>query len=152
MALSPCLCSVTHATADATAPGDLANAENAVGQAFSTVLAAEQAGANVTELLVRLNDAATFLSQAGMDYRNGDPNTAVQNADNASSIASEVNAAAVDAKETASVTGQDALWNVITFSVVGAIVLSLTLFLIWRRYKQNYVKNMYDAKPEVNSK
>lgn len=130
----------------------VAEAEIAVGQAFSAVLDAEQAGANVTGLLARLNDAAALLAQAEMALRTGDANAAVDNATGALSIASEVKAEAVYAKASALVADDNALQSTITFSVVGAVTFVLALLLVWHRLRHRYVKNLLHSKPEVTSR
>ena len=62
-------------------------ADTAVDGAFTAVLDAEKAGANVTALLAQLNDAAGILAQAEISYRTGDSNTAADKADSVLPIA-----------------------------------------------------------------
>ena len=126
-------------------------ANNVVEQAFNAVLGAEKAGANVTGLLAQLNDAAGILAQAENSYRTGDSNTAAAQADSVLPIAQEVTTAAQDAKQTALVSSQNAFWSTIAFTVIGAFVFVLALFLVWRWFKRSYIKSLSDAKPEVNS-
>lgn len=124
-------------------------ANKAVEQAFKAVLDAEQAGANVTGLLARLNVAGDLLAQAEIAVRKGDSGAGVK-ANSAFSIAAEVEAAAVAAKETVVVASRNALWITFAFSVEGAIIFALALFLVWLRYKKSYIKDLFEAKPEVN--
>ena len=127
----------------------ISEAEQTLAQAYNAVLDADRVGANVSVLLTKLNDAADLLARSEIAVRNGDSNAAA-NAVSVLSIASEVNAAAVDAKETVVVTSRNALWITFAFSVEGAIIFALALFLVWLRYKKSYVKDLFDAKPEVN--
>ena len=152
MALGSCLYSQHYvfAQTDQTA-SKLQAANNAIEQAFNAVLAAEKAGANVTGLLVQLNDAAGILAQAENSYRTGDSNTAAAQADSVLPIAQQVTASAQDAKRTALVSGQNAFWSTIAFTVIGAFVFVLALFLVWRWFKRRYIKSLSEAKPEVNS-
>ena len=122
-----------------------------VGQAFNAILDAEKAGANVTGLLVQLNNAAGILAQAENSYRTGDSNITATQADSVLPIAQEVTTAAQDAKQTALVSGQNAFWSTITFTVIGAFVFVLALFLVWRRFKRSYINSLSEAKPEVNN-
>jgi len=138
---------VVGQTDDVSSKLQAANA--AVDQAFSSVLAAEKAGANVTSLLVQLNEAAGILAQAENTYRTGDSNTAASQADSVLPIAQQVTTAAQDAKQTATVSGQNAFWSTIAFSVIGASVFVLALFMVWRQFRRRYVKNLSEAKPEV---
>ena len=151
MALGSCLYSAHYAFAqtDQTA-SKLQAANNAVEQAFNAVLDAEKAGANVTGLLAQLNDAAGILAQAEDSYRTGDSNTAAAQADSVLPIAQEVTTAAQVAKQTALVSGQNAFWSTIAFTVIGAFVFVLVLFLVWRRFKRSYISKLHEAKPEVN--
>ena len=126
-------------------------ANGAVEQAFNAVLDAEKAGANVTGLLVQLNVAAGILAQAENSYRTGDSNTAAAQADSVLPIAQQVTASAQNAKQTALVSGQNAFWSTIAFTVIGAFVFVLVLFLVWRWVKRIYINNLSQAKPEVNS-
>ncbi len=127
-------------------------ANSAVEQAFNAVLAAEKAGANVTGLLIQLNDAAGTLAQAENSYRTGDPNTAVAQVDSVLPIAQEVTTAAQNAKQTALVSGQNAFWSTIAFTVIGFFVFVLALFLVWRRFKRRHINSLSEAKPEVASR
>jgi predicted PurR-regulated permease PerM len=126
-------------------------ANNTVTYAFNAVLDAEKAGANVTELLNQLNDATRILAQAENLYRTGDYSTAAIKADSVLPIAQEVTTAAQSAKQTALVSGQNAFWSTIAFTVIGAFVFVLVLFLVWRRFKRSYVNNLSQAKPEVTA-
>ena len=126
-------------------------ANTAVEQAFNAVLEAEKAGANVTALLAQLNDAAGILAQAENSYRTGDSNTAAAQADSVLPIAQEVTTSAQDAKQTALVSSQNAFWSTIAFTVIGAFVFVLVLFLVWRWFKRSYINSLSEAKPEVNS-
>jgi hypothetical protein len=152
LALGSCLYSghYVFAQTDQTA-SKLQAANTAVEQASNAVLDAEKAGANVTGLLAQLNTAAGILAQAENSYRTGDSNTAAVQADSVLPIAQQVTASAQDAKQTALVSGQNAFWSTIAFTVIGAFVFVLALFLVWRRFKRSYINSLSEAKPEVNS-
>lgn len=126
-------------------------ANTAVNQAFDAVLAAEKAGANVTGLLAQLNDAAGILAQAENSYRTGDNNAALAQADSVLPIAQEVSVAAQEAKQTASVTNQNAIWSTVGFTVIGAFVFASVLFLVWRWFKKRYINTLIQTKPEVSN-
>lgn len=122
-------------TADQATSSSLVQAENAVGQAFTAVLGAESAGANVKVLLIRLNEATTFLAQAEVANRTGDVNTATDYANMTISISSEVNAAAATAKETTLISSRNAFFFELAFSVVFVLVL----VLVWRRFRRQHI-------------
>ena len=129
----------------------IAAANTAIDGAFNAVLDAEKAGANVTSLLTQLNVAESDLAQAENAYRTGDSNTAAAQADSVLPIAQEVTTAAQNAKQTALVSGQNAFWSTIAFTVIGVFVFVLVLFLVWRWFKRSYIKSLSEAKPEMNS-
>jgi len=150
LALSLCLIVAYPAAAqtDQTA-SKLQAANNAVEQAFNAVLDAEQAGANVTDLLSQLNVAGGYLAQAENAYRTGDSSTAATKADSVLPIAQQVMTAAQSAKQTATTSGQNAFWETIAFTIIGSIAFVYVLLLVWRRVKRNYIKNLSEAKPEL---
>jgi hypothetical protein len=125
-------------------------ANKAVEQAFKAVLDAEQAGANVTGLLSRLNVAGDLLAQAEIAVRKGDSGAGVK-AYSAFSIAAEVKAAAATARNKALKDGANALWSSIVFPAEGAIVFGLALFLVWSWLRRRHIRDMLEAKPEVSS-
>ena len=150
MAFGPCFYSEHYAFAQPDQPASQLQAANsAVEQAFNAVLDAEKAGANVTGLLVQLNVASGDLAQAENSYRAGDSNTAAVQADSVLPIAQEVTTSAQDAKQAALVSGQNSFWLTIAFTEIGAFVLVLVLFLVWRRFKRGYMKKLPGLKPEV---
>lgn len=120
------------------ASSSLAEAEKAVGQAFNFVLEAEQSGVNATSLLTSLNEAASLLAQAKVANRTGDANKVTINANRAISISSEVNTAAVNAKEMALVSSRNAFWFTIAFYIIFASAFVLALFLVWRQFRRSY--------------
>ena len=123
----------------------------AVNQAFSAVLAAEKAGANVTTLLAQLNVAAGNLAQAENSYRSGNYSAAATQADSVLPAAQQITIAAQEAKQAATVSRQKAFWSTIAFTVIGSAVFVLVLFLVWRWFKRRYICNLSQAKPEVNN-
>ncbi len=139
LAFGSCFCSLhcVFAQTDQTA-SKLQAASTAINQAFSAVLAAEKAGANVTGLLAQLNIADGELAQAENSYRTGDNNTAATQANSVLPIAQEVTTAAQSAKQTALVSSQNAFWSTLAFTVIGAIVFVLALSLVWRRFKRRF--------------
>jgi len=127
----------------------LQEANIAVNQAFNAVLDAEKAGANVTDLLTQINTAQSILAQADNSFRTGDSNTAATQADSVLPIAQQVTLDAQNAKQTAIVSSQNAFWTTIALTIVGVSVFALVLFLVWRRFRQNYIKGLSESKPEV---
>jgi len=131
------------------ASSQLMEANGAVKKAFVAVLEAEQAGANVTGLLVRLNDGTSLLAEAEVAYRIGDASGAIDKAGAVLAIASEVETEAVSASYAGLTNRNNAFWSVAAVSGVAGFSFVLFMVLIWRWFKQNYIKKLRDSRPEV---
>jgi hypothetical protein len=75
LALMPCS---NAATSQSQAVSALDDAEGAVVSAYGAVSKADAAGANVSDMLIRLNEAGDFLSRAHIAYSIGDYDSAVE--------------------------------------------------------------------------
>jgi len=127
----------------------IGTANSSINEAFSSVLAAEKAGGNVTQLLSELNSAGDFLANAENQYRTGDLTNATSQANMATSIAIEVNREALALKSSAAVESARSFWLTIIFSGVGAFILLFASFIAWRLFKRSYMKKVLFSKPEV---
>jgi hypothetical protein len=132
-------------------PEKVQNANNAIEQAFNEILSAEKAGANVTDLLNRLTYAVGILANAENSYRTGYFDKAAIQADNVLLITQQITISAQAAKQNALISGQNALWSIIAFTVIGVVGFVLALFLFWRWFKRSYMNRLLKAKPEVSS-
>ena len=132
-----------------TAKSQLQSATNAFAQAYNAVSDARKAGANVTILVNRLNNAANSLSQADMAYARGDFNGTI--AGSAATILGiqSIVSQAQSLKAAAQVSGRNTFLILIVFSVFGAAVFLSILFLVWRYVKRGYWASISGAKPEV---
>ena len=152
LTLSLCLLSVQVSFAQTTAAAanlELQAANSAVDAAFTSISAAENAGANITGLITQLNSAAATLAQAENANRTGDYNSAAAEADSVIPIAQQVTSSAVSSLQTANVSSQNALRDTIAFTVIGITVFVVALFAVWRWVKARYIKSLSEAKPEV---
>jgi type II secretory pathway pseudopilin PulG len=129
----------------------LQSAKTAVEQAFNELHTVEAAGVNITQLTNQLNEAANLLAHAQNAYTAGDVTTAQTSASQAASIATAVYAAAQNETQLASKSNQTVEVETIIASAVGIVVFVLGLFLVWRRFKGNYLHNLSDSTPEVSS-
>ncbi len=148
--LSLCLLSISPVAAqiDQTS-SKLRTAEIGVEQAFSAVLDAEKAGANVTDILSQLNYADIVLARAENSYRAGYLIQAGIQADSVLPIASHVTIDAQNAKQTAIANVQNASYASIAFTIIGSVIFVLVLFVVWRLFRRRYIKNLSQAKPEL---
>jgi len=116
----------------------LATAEGTVISAYQAVLNAEEAGANVSDLLVQLNRAGEYLARAHMEYRQGNFEKATDFANSGRSIGEEVQSAAVELKDSALSEGLQRMVFTMIASVLGVAVIALGSLWIWHFLKKRY--------------
>lgn len=131
------------------ASAKIGEADNAVRQAFKAVLEAEDAGANVSGLLDRLDEAGRFLADAEMAYRGGNASEAFAEAGSSFSMAEDVKGEAAGLKASAQASAANVFRWDLAFSSVGSAAFLVVLFFVWRRFKRGHVRRMLGMKPEV---
>ena len=136
------------AQADQTAT-KLQEANRAVGQAFNVVLEAENAGGNVTELMLKLNTAGTILANAQNILNSGNSANITSNLENVLQMANQVNDDALNLRNVSLVDSQNNLSLTLILSVAGAIALGISLLIVWQRFKRVFNKKLLYTKPEV---
>ena len=122
-------------------------ANSSINQAFANVLAAEEAGANVTEPLAKLNDAGSLLAQADNSYHAGNLANVISDANKARSIANQVNTEAISIRDDTITRSQNSLLLTLLFSLWGALIFVVVVLLVWRRFKRHYMEKMLNLKP-----
>ncbi|MEM3731876.1 MAG: hypothetical protein QXE74_08955 [Candidatus Bathyarchaeia archaeon] len=127
------------------------NLENTFGQAFSVVLEAEAAGANVSHLIVKLNDAGKLLAEAEMAYRIGNFAEASSKAEECSALIDGILNEALNLKSSAFADAKLRLSNTLLFSLISEIVFITTLISIWILFKHFYFRKLLEMKPEITS-
>lgn len=125
------------------------NAAATINQAFNNLLAVEKAGGNISQLLNELNEAGLLLADAKNSYRNNNLSSVITKAQEAREIAIKVNNETLNMRFVSLIGTQDSLWLTLVFSVVSAIIFTVLLLLIWRRFKRDYISKLLDMKPEV---
>lgn len=128
----------------------VAVAESELADCYGAVLEAERVGANVSDLLARLNVGAGFLAEAELCYRSGNFSGAVyfaelviENLDGLIGEAGELYSSVAFER------GQESSW-VVGVSVVGVFVVVLLGFFGWGYVKGFYVRLVLRMKPEVS--
>jgi len=118
----------------------LASAEGAVVSAYQAVLKADEAGANVSGLLVRLNEAGELLTHARMAYRLGDFDSAL---DFAVRSRERLNGFVVEADALRGAAMQEHYWDFmvnVAGSIVGAVCVVcggiVVRFLLKRKHER----------------
>jgi len=121
-----------------TAVASIEGAENALVFAYQAVLEVEQVGANISGLLVKLNEAGELLAKAHMAYKLEDFDNAISSADQSKDVGIEVENEAYELKNSAWRENIQRLWLTIIESVLGVIVIVSGSFWAWRFLKRRY--------------
>ena len=114
------------------------SADNSINQAFTNVLAAEKAGADVTRLLTELNAAGALLAEAENTYQTGNLNNSTSAADNARLLANQVNSDAIGLLNSSITQSQTNKSLTIVFSLSAGLIFVVLMLLIWRRFKSGF--------------
>jgi len=129
----------------------LKDAEEVVFSAYQAVLEAEESGANVSGLMVRLNEAEGLLANARMAYKFGDFEEASRFATSSTNIGVEVENAAVELRDSALSEKEQHMWFSMIGSVVSVVLIVLGSFWVWRVFKRRYYGRVLGMKPEVGA-
>jgi len=142
--------SVPRAFAAGSGEADLAvsDADDALRGAFVHVFDAEGAGANVSGLMGRLNEAGDALASARAALEMENYSDAVSRAGVCKSLVSGVVGDA-DALKTDALATKSSWWITMSFSVVGSVVFVVVLFLVWRWVRRFYAAKLLESRPEV---
>jgi hypothetical protein len=132
-------------------PSSISAAEDALQRAFVAVLDAENAGANVSALLFKLNVAGENLTDAEMAYKSGSPIEAVSKAEECSALANGVIDEASALKNSALADARRSEWQTFTLSGVGAFVILIVLACVWVIFKRSYDGKLLGMRPEAGS-
>jgi hypothetical protein len=126
-------------------------AEDALQRAFVAVLDAENAGANVSALLMELDVAGKNLTEAEMDYKSGRLIEAASKAEGCSALANGVTDEALSLKGSTLLNERSAGWQMFAFSAVGAFVFLIVLVLVWVLFKRSYNGKLLGLRLEAGS-
>jgi hypothetical protein len=125
---------------EADAGSAIAVAEDGIVVCYRAVAGADEAGANVTGLLLTTNEAGDLLSRAKLAYKMGDFDSAVSFAVQSQEKLNGLEAKADVLRENAMQQGHwDFMVNVVG-SIVGAVVVVCGGFVVWFLLKRRYEK------------
>jgi hypothetical protein len=134
---------ISAANGDA-APPEVAEAEAALVSAHGAVLAAEAAGADVSVLLDKLNAGSEYLAEANTYVRLGDSENATHFASLCVEAVGDVEDEAVKLRNEAVKLRDADSFAVIIESAVGVVCVAVAAFVVWRVFKQHYLKGVRD--------
>ena len=140
-----------RALSEDVATSAISRAEDVVASAYEDVLQAEGSGANVSNLLIRLNEAGELLAQAHVSYRLEDFNGAARLANLGSQIGEEVRVEAFELRDQAVLEASRRFrWTMIG-SILGVAIVVGASFLGWRIFKRCYYRRVLGMRPEAGS-
>lgn len=125
------------------------SAELAMGSAYDAVLEAEEAGANVSGLLVRLNAAAEYLAAANMCLRVRDFDGAFGNASFCVEALDGILYDAEVLRDRAIRERSQRSLMTISGSILCVVVVVCGCWLGWSFFKKRYYERVLEMRPEV---
>lgn len=141
-ALQSQIFAASASTNEEEAASALANAEKAVASAYNATVNAEQIGANVSSLLVQLNDAGDQLGKAEISYSQGDFNATLNLVNLSSETAAGVKAKAVQLKLEALEARSVDIWFRMGVSIVAMVGVGLGGLGAWHFFKKRYYRRV----------
>lgn len=130
-------------------PLEVAEAEEALVSAYEVVLEAEEAGANVSVLLDKLNVGGEYLVEAYVWDRLDDSENTSRFVGLCYEIAEDVQSDAVELRDEAKSSWMSESVVVMLRSVVDVILVVGLCFVVWLVFKWRYRKKVVGLKPEV---
>jgi len=131
------------------AASTISEAEQSMAQAYEAVLDAERVGANVSGLLVMLNDAAGQLLEARRAFSIGDFEEATRFAGLTNEVVSEV----VDEAELLMIEAVNARvrrsWLFVVSSAVGVSFVLVASLVGYEYFKRRYYRQLSKTRPKV---
>ena len=140
-----------RALSEDVAASAVSRAEDVVASAYEAVLRAEGSGANVSGLLIRLDEAGELLAQAHVSYRLEDFDGAARFADLCGQIGEEVMVEAYDLRSLALEEAVQRFWWTMIGSVLGVVAIVCLSFIGWSVFKRRYYGRVLGMRPEVGS-
>jgi hypothetical protein len=127
----------------------ISEAEQALATGFEAALDAEEAGANVSSLLVKLNEGGAYFSAARMAFEDGNFSEADRLSGLSYSISVQVESDAQILKAEAINAAFNRFRLYLTSSAVAMVIVVVATFFGYRLLKKRYFKRLLDMKPEV---
>ena len=137
-----------HAYTSDEATSKIAEADSKILQAFSAVTDATEAGANVSSLALRLNEAGELWAEANVVFRIGDYDNATLLAEQSISLVDGVVQEAGSFKTMAESERLSRLGWAALLASVGLSLLFVVSLFGWRFVKNRYFRGVLEMKPE----
>ena len=128
----------------------LIEAEAVLTSAYEAVLKAEQAGANVSVLLDKLNLGGDYLAEAHVWYRIGAFENASTFAGHCYDTVAVVRGESLDLQVEATRVGDSVFNRTVIGSTVGVVISVVLCFVAWRVFRHRYYRRVLGLRPEVS--
>ncbi len=145
-----CLSNVSASSEDVVASA-IRESEEGLVSAYQAVLEADETGADVSSLLVELNEAGEALAGANTAHRMGNLADASRLADLCLEISEAVIGEAYILQVEAHGSRVVSYWLTSVGSLVGMVAVVLGSLWAWRFFKRRYYQRLLGMKPEVIS-
>lgn len=146
--IAPCTCTASGNEVQAA----LGKAEVAAGSAYRSVVEAETAGANVADLLLRLNDSLSMLAKAQVQYRVGNLDQALSLANQCSDSLNGIEAEGGMMREKAISNGSRRILISVSLSASAVAAVLVSCFFGWVLFKRRFLRKVMGMKPEVQAR
>jgi len=131
------------------AVSEISRAENSLNSAYLSVLEAERAGGDISELVTSLNNALELYSESKNAFESGEYERAVLTAEKVVEASNIIQDDAVGLRGAAELHGKVSFRNQLFISLGAVCSIVVFGFLGWRRFKEYYLKRMMGMRPEV---
>ena len=140
---------VSASNGDTVSP-ELTEAEEALTLAYTAVSDAEEAGADVSDLLAKLNIGSEYLNEAHTSFLSGDSESADRLAGLCVEAVNNVKGEAVLLKDEAARSEMADFLARGFISAIGIVIVVVGGFALWGAFRRRYLKRVLGLKPEVN--
>ena len=151
LCLVPFFIPLSNAQSELEVPMDLVEAEETLVLAYNSVLDAEKAGANVSDLISQLNTGAQYLNQAHSNVDTGDFEAVVYFSNLCIEAIDGVSEQAILLMDEAVQLQSANLLIQIFGSIIGIAVVIMGGVLFWKIFKRYYLDRISELKPEVSN-
>lgn len=128
---------------------ELEYAEAEITNAFKALRVAESKGAEISPLVVKLNDAILLLEEARKAYSNGSLDEVKRRTTESSLISSGIEAEAKVLTERAIRDAEEEFRMLSAYTFLASVITLSILLLAWRIFKAHYKRKILEARPEV---
>jgi len=149
LTLTTALVSLCFAADAVEATGKIDDAESNLNSAFEAVYQAQNAGADIRDLVVRLGTAGDLLSKAYAEFRVGDYESAATLATDCSHTVEGIASEAIELRAKTEIEKSDRMLLTFAGSGIGLAFLLVSGITGWRFLKKRYWKRVYEMRPEA---